>query len=118
MTTHILLWHLTDNPKLSKEKSKLIEDLDNLKFFSIASLWEIAIKQSIGKLKIHKPINEIIPFGVSVLDIKIPHIQIVNNLPFHHKDPFDRIIIAQAINEEMYVLTDDKQFNKYDITII
>jgi len=87
-------------------------------FFSIASLWEIAIKQSIGKLKINKAIQEIIPLGISILDIKIPHVKIISDLPFHHKDPFDRMIIAQAINEKLIVLTDDKQFNKYDITIV
>ena len=116
--THILLWHLTDNPRLSTEKSQLIEDLDNIKFFSIASLWKIAIKQSIGKLNIDKTIQDIIPFGIITLDIKIPHIVLVKDLPFHHRDPFDRMIIAQAISENLKVLTDDKQFKKYDITIL
>jgi len=115
---HILLWHLTDNPKLSKEKSEMIENANNRKFFSIASLWEIGIKKSIGKLEITQPINTLVPNEIIILDIKIPHIEKVIDLPFVHRDPFDRIIIAQAIMENLTIMTDDEYFKQYNVKIL
>ncbi len=115
--THILLWHLTDNPKLSKEKSEMIENANNRKFFSIASLWEIAIKKSIGKLEITQPIDALVPNEIIMLDIKIPHIEKVMNLQFVHRDPFDRIIIAQAIMENLTIMTDDEYIKQYGVNI-
>ncbi len=118
LDTHILLWHLMDDPRLNSNKSKIIENTQHQKFLSIASLWEIAIKSSIGKLHIQQSIETIVPREVTILDIKLPHLKQVQQLPFHHRDPFDRIIIAQAIYEKFTIMSDDKYFQEYDIELI
>ena len=118
LDTHTLLWHLTDNPKLSKEKSEMIENAENRKFFSIASLWEIGIKKSIGKLEVKQPINALVPKEIMILELKISHIEKVIELPFYHRDPFDRIIIAQAFTENLTIMTEDENFKDYGIKIV
>jgi len=117
LDTHILLWHLKDDPRLKIGFSKIIEDASYTKYFSIISLWEIAIKTSIGKLSINQPIEKIIPNEISILNLKVPHIVKVKDLPFHHRDPFDRMIIAQAMVENMPVMTQDN-FEMYDVDLI
>jgi PIN domain nuclease of toxin-antitoxin system len=96
LDTHILLWHLIDHSRLSEEKSQIIENPRHQKFFSMASLWEIAIKTSIGKFQVQQSIETIVPREVIILDLKIPHLKLLQKLPFYHRDPFDRILIAQA----------------------
>ncbi len=118
LDTHILLWHLTDNPKLSKEKSEIIENKENQIFFSIASLWEIGIKNSIGKLEITQPIANIVPNEIVILDLKVRHIEKMMSLPFNHRDPFDRILIAQALSENFTIMTDDDWFKQYSVSIL
>jgi PIN domain nuclease of toxin-antitoxin system len=118
LDTHILLWHLTDNPKLSQNHSQLIEDLQHQKFFSMASLWEIAIKSSLGKLHLQYPIELIVPQEIIILDIGIYHIKVVQELPFYHRDPFDRLLIAQAISEQLIIMTNDEWFGNYGIELI
>jgi PIN domain nuclease of toxin-antitoxin system len=118
LDTHILLWHLTDNPKLSQNHSQLIEDPQHQKFFSMASLWEIAIKLSLGKLQIQCPLELIVPQEVTVLEIKLHHVKLIPTLPFHHRDPFDRLLIAQAISEQLMIMTDDEWFRNYEVKLI
>ena len=118
LDTHILLWHLTDHSRLSEEKSQIIENPQHQKFLSIASLWEIAIKTSIGKLTIQQSIETIVPREIIILDLKLPHLKLVQKLPFHHRDPFDRILIAQAQFEKFTIMTDDSYFKHYDIDLI
>jgi len=118
LDTHILLWHLTDNSRLSEEKSQIIENPQHQKFFSMASLWEIAIKTSIGKLQIQQSIETIVPRELIILDLKLPHLKLVQKLPFYHRDPFDRILIAQAQFENLTIMTDDSYFKHYDIDLI
>ena len=112
--THILLWHLTDDPRLNVENSQTIENPLYQKYFSIASLWEIAIKTSTGKLKISEPIDKIIPSDFVILNLEIEHLKQIQILPYHHRDPFDRAIIAQAISENFTVMTDDSNFKLYE----
>ncbi len=118
LDTHILLWHLTDNPKLSREISRTIENPQHKKFISIASLWEVAIKRSLGKLEILQPIEILTPTEITILPLEISHISYLEKLPFHHRDPFDRIIIAQAIVEKLSVITNDDCFDYYEIDLI
>lgn len=118
LDTHILLWHLTDNPKLSQNRSQLIEDPQHQKFFSMASLWEIAIKSSLGKLHLQCPIEIIVPREIIILDIKLHHVKLVQTFPFHHRDPFDRLLIAQAISEQLTIMTDDEWFGNYEVKLI
>jgi len=118
LDTHILLWHLTDNPKLSREISRTIENPQHKKFISIASLWEVAIKRSLGKLEILQPIETLTPTEITILPLEISHISYLEKLPFHHRVPFDRIIIAQAIVEKLSVITNDDCFDYYEIDLI
>lgn len=118
LDTHILIWHLTNNHRLSKEKSALIENPNNKKYISIASLWEITIKNSLGKLEIDIPLKKMIPKEISLLDLTISHLEVLQQLPFHHKDPFDRIIISQAISENLFLMSEDGNFPSYEIELI
>ena len=118
LDTHILLWYLTDSPRLSKEYNVIIENPKNQLFFSIAGLWEMAIKSSIGKLELLHPIDKLVPSEMAILNLKMSHIKNVQTLPLHHKDPFDRMIISQAMMENLFVMTDDANFKYYDIKII
>ena len=118
LDTHILLWHLKDDPKLEIRYSKIIENEGHEKYLSVASLWEVAIKVSLGKLEISQPIDRMVPEEINILYLEIPHILKVQVLDFHHRDPFDRMIIAQAISENMTVMTHDGRFKMYDIDLI
>lgn len=118
LDTHILLWHLADNPRLSREKSALIEDPQNRKLFSIASLWEIAIKRGLGKLETDQPLHLLVPDEILLLPIQILHLQQVEILPLHHRDPFDRLLIAQALSEDFFIMTDDERFLDYGVKLI
>ncbi len=116
--THILLWHLTDNPRLSLAQSRIIEDPTHVKFFSVASLWEMAIKSSLGKLDLRRPLEELIPAEISVLPIRLSHLKTLQSLPFHHKDPFDRLLVAQAQVENLWLMTDDENISKYTLKLL
>lgn len=118
LDTHIFLWFIMGSHHLSAEDRALIEDETNIKFISVASLWEIAIKSSIGKLTLSAPFDQLIPQhlslnGFELLPIEIAHLAMVTTLPFHHRDPFDRLLIAQAITEKMPLLSSDSAFNAY-----
>ena len=116
--THVLIWSLFDTDNLS-DTAKIIIENDEKIFVSIASLWEIAIKQSIGKLKIDSSINEISKqcdiAKINILNIRPEHLDLIKALPPIHNDPFDRLIIAQAIIEKMSLITADSKISKYDI---
>lgn len=117
--THILIWFLEGNKLLSKPRRQIIANPLNDVFVSIASLWKIAIKISIGKLTLAKPLADVIK-QIAVEDIEIlpilpEHTLQVSTLPFHHRDPFDRIIIAQAQIENLPIMTDDSVFGNYGI---
>jgi PIN domain nuclease of toxin-antitoxin system len=92
----------------------------NEKFLSVASLWEIAIKLSIGKLALSSPFEMLIPQqlslnGIQLLNINLAHTVVIASLPFHHRDPFDRLLIAQAMVEKMPVISIDAAFDVYPI---
>lgn len=121
LDTHIFLWFIMGSPHLSAESQALIEDERNRKFISVASLWEIAIKSSIGKLSLSAPFDQLIPQqlslnGFELLPIGIAHLATVATLPFHHRDPFDRLLIAQALSEKMPIVSIDSAFDAYSIT--
>ncbi|KAF0192185.1 MAG: PilT domain-containing protein [bacterium] len=115
------LWFIEDNPKLSSVAKSLIEDEDNEIFLSIISVWEIAIKTSIGKLSITDTLSEFIKTQLKVNDIKLLNISLedtylVSSLPFHHKDPFDRLIISQAITGKLPIISYDSIFDSYSVS--
>lgn len=98
-------------------------DLDNSLCLSAASLWEIAVKVSIGKLELLRPFDQLIPEqlavnAIDILPIEPPHLSRLITLPFHHRGPFDRLIIAQAQTEDIALLSSDTAFQKYDVKLI
>lgn len=122
LDTHTVIWSLTNPLEVSQNPRQLIESLENKCFVSIGSLWEMAIKSSLGKLELPHGINpffKLIPeAGFELLPISINHVLEVHGLPFHHKDPFDRMLIAQAKSENLTVISKDPEFKKYDINVI
>ncbi len=118
LDTHILLWYLEDDKRLSTKKSEIIDDPRIQKFFSLASLWEIAIKRSIGKIPAKVPLHDLVPASIVIFPIQLSHLEIVETLPLHHRDPFDRLLIAQAIAEDFWVMTDDPLFQNYPLKFI
>lgn len=115
--THILIWFLEGNKLLSKPHRQIIISPNNDVFVSIASLWEIAIKISIGKLVLSKPLGDVFKQikteNIEILAISPEYALQVSTLPFHHRDPFDRIIISQAIVEDMDFISADAVFDLY-----
>jgi len=119
LDTHILLWWLNDDSSLSAKSRELICDTTNLKIISAASLWEIRIKQQIKKLQLPKNFSAVVdqqPF--EQLTIKPVHTDELLHLPMHHRDPFDRMLIAQARHEKLTLLTHDEVFKQYNTAII
>ncbi|AKP74959.1 PIN domain protein (plasmid) [Piscirickettsia salmonis] len=117
LDTHVLLWTASDSPKLSSEVRLLLNERGNELFFSAASLWEIAIKNSLGrkdfKVEPHLLRRGLLDNGYSELVITSEHAVGVSGLPSIHKDPFDRILIAQAISEGFTLLTADELVAQY-----
>lgn len=122
LDTHILIWFLEGNLSLSTSRQQIINDSTNKVFVSIASLWEMAIKVSVGKLNLSKPLADVVKQlaveNIEILSISPSHTIEVSALPFHHRDPFDRIIIAQSKIENLPVMTDDAEFSAYGIKLL
>jgi PIN domain nuclease of toxin-antitoxin system len=122
LDTHALIWFTEGNDKLTLIAKKQIEDENNNKAISIASLWEIVIKASRTKLGIEKSFVEINQFllvnNIDVLDIKVSHLDTLLELPNHHGDPFDRLIISQAITENLIVISADRHFKAYSVNVL
>ncbi len=114
LDTHIIIWALSEPDKLSNEAKKIIQDADQL-FVSSASIWEMAIKSSLGKLNadLDAITSELKRLGVIELTISWQHSKQVKLLPHHHRDPFDRLIVSQAICEPLILLTHDKVLAEY-----
>jgi PIN domain nuclease of toxin-antitoxin system len=114
LDTHILIWWAEDNKLLRPEFKKIISDSTNTIFVSVASVWEVIIKTKLKKIKLQSPIEKIVDkYGFNYLDIKLSHVLGQKKLKDYHKDPFDRILIAQSIAEKMILLTDDKLVRRY-----
>ncbi|MBC2717495.1 MAG: type II toxin-antitoxin system VapC family toxin [Desulfobacteraceae bacterium] len=119
LDTNILLWWLDNSPKLSQAGLSAIADPDNLIILSAVVIWEMRIKQALGKLKIPSNFFHVIKDqGFEFLSITADHAYAVGELPMHHRDPFDRMIIAQAKLENLHVVTHDIMFQKYDIPVL
>ena len=123
LDTHALLWFIGNDPQLSAPARQSIENSANDKFISAASLWEIAIKLSLGKVKLPQSFDEVFPQqleinGFELLPISCAHLNQLILLPLHHRDPFDRLLIAQAIADEMTMVTRDPEFSKYPAKIL
>ena len=120
LDTHALLWITTDDPKLSKKAKNIYLDAENEILLSIASIWELAIKSSIGKITFQKDLDDFVDVhikgnNIEILKIELPHVLRIEKLPFHHRDPFDRLIIAQAVENNLKILGADNTFDKYKV---
>jgi PIN domain nuclease of toxin-antitoxin system len=122
LDTHAFIWFLNGDSQLPASVKNLIADTSNRCFVSIGSIWEVAIKSSLNKLELQGDFNQIAGFlnsnDIEVLPITFEHIQRLLQLDFYHRDPFDRIIIAQALTENLSVATRDKIFHEYGVNII
>jgi len=119
--THAFIWFISGDKKLSKTARKAIEKANTI-YLSVASIWEMAIKISLGKLELGQPFDkineEIVNNGFELLDINFQHALALSELPFHHKDPFDRMILAQAMTEKIPIISIDQHFPNYDVNVI
>ncbi len=122
LDTHILLWWLGGDPRLPTHLHALIEDRRHPVSVSVASLWEMTIKAAIGKLELQDDLRTIEAIlhcqGITILPVQVQHLEKLLELPQHHRDPFDRLIIAQAIAEQMTVLSDDGEFPAYSVDLL
>lgn len=117
--SHVLLWHVLDDPRLGPRPTALIEADDAEVLVSTASLWEIAIKSALGKLEAPDDLPERIePMGFELLQVTAEHAWRVRSLPRLHGDPFDRLLIAQAQIERMPIVSVDSVFDSYDVAVV
>ncbi|VFM98465.1 MAG: PIN domain nuclease, a component of toxin-antitoxin system (PIN domain) [Candidatus Kentron sp. G] len=122
LDTSVFLQFIAGSDRLGGKARALMGDFDNALVLSVASLWEMAIKTSIGKLELLKEFDSLIPEKleeneIEVLPIRLAHLSQMMKLPFHHRDPFDRLIIAQSIAEDLPLIARDGVFKKYPVEI-
>jgi PIN domain nuclease of toxin-antitoxin system len=120
LDTQVLIWWANDVSNISDRVQNIICNVDNELLLSLASIWEIQIKVSLGKLSLPRPLPDVIGTQVSknqikIMQIELSHIYTLDLLPHHHRDPFDRIIIAQAMDERVSIASIDKAFDAYSI---
>jgi PIN domain nuclease of toxin-antitoxin system len=119
LDTHVVLWALDEENRLSTQVQEIISDLDSACFVSMASIFEIAIKRKIGKLELVKSLTdyvlEIERIGLLLLPISVEHLESYHLIPLHdgHRDPFDRLILAVAYCENFKILSVDEKFDRY-----
>jgi PIN domain nuclease of toxin-antitoxin system len=121
LDTHVFLWLRFLPRKVSSAALDAYRKPDNEVFLSLVSVWEMQIKQQLGKLELDIPLAQLLDEqyennAIRFLPIELAHILRVEELPFHHKDPFDRLLIAQAIQEEMLLLSSDGIFSEYSVS--
>jgi PIN domain nuclease of toxin-antitoxin system len=120
LDTHAFLWFITGDANLSDKARTSIEDDSNQMIISMASMWEMAIKISIGRLKVSEPFELLIPSqiqinGFELLPIQLEHVYKVSSLPFHHRDPFDRLLVSQCMVEKCPIISRDSAFDRYQV---
>ena len=119
LDTHTFLWFIDDSPQLSQQGKALLE-ADNQLWLSIASLWEITIKLRLGKLTVGMPIEVLMTEhltrnAIDILPITVAHLIALSTLPLHHRDPFDRLLIVQAMVEQAHLVSADPAFDAYPV---
>jgi len=122
LDTHVLIWWMTSDNRLSTTAKDLIKSPRNNIYWSVASSWEISIKYALGKLEFDEPPENLIPSEldknhIETLTILNNHAFLAGQLPVHHKDPFDRMLVAQARIESLGVISDDSKFKFYDVDV-
>jgi PIN domain nuclease of toxin-antitoxin system len=120
LDTHAFLWFAGGDPRLSSRARRRIEDPGHDKFLSVASIWEAATKASLGKLTLSISLDAVIEEGaanngIALLDVRREHAAAVEHLPLHHRDPFDRMLVCQAMVERMEIVSSDASLDAYPI---
>lgn len=120
LDTHAFLWFISGSERLSRPARELIEIPENTLLISAASLWEIAIKHGLGKLALDHPFHELIPEQlerqqIGILAIEVSHLTELLRLPLHHRDPFDRLLVAQALTEDLAIVSVDPALDPYGV---
>jgi PIN domain nuclease of toxin-antitoxin system len=123
LDTHIFIWWADQPEKLSPAALSALEDEANELLLSVASVWEMQIKMQLGKLKLSLPLKELVKNQQEINDLTVSpvalsHVLALDALPFHHKDPFDRLLIAQSIAEGITIVTADSQFSNYSVKLL
>lgn len=117
--SNAFIWAYVQPVELSAAAHQAISDPANERFISIAALWEIAIKSSTGKLSMPAdPAQAIADLALTILPVSLAHVQRIPGLPFHHRDPFDRMMIAQAMEEGLTIVTRDRIFAAYNVPVL
>ena len=117
--THALVWAVLSPRILSDKAREAIGADENVVFVSMASLWELRIKEGIGKINLPGDFYDALPDkGFEILSISMNHIRELGGLPHHHRDPFDRMLVAQARSEQLFLVTRDDDIKKYDVSIL
>ena len=123
LDTHIFLWAISDYDRLSSRAGEVIRDSESEVLVSTASAWEIAIKVGIGKFAMPVPLapylqRQLVKHRIGVLPIQFSHLAMLETLPLHHRDPFDRLLVAQCLEEDATLITVDSQLQLYPVKII
>lgn len=123
LDTHAFLWWVHDDPRLSPAARRIIADGENILFFSAASAWEIVLKWQLGKLKVRPGAAAFLTKQLSVnrieaLPVLLAHVLHLSKLPARHRDPFDRMLIAQSLVEDLPIVTADPEFQKYPVQTV
>jgi PIN domain nuclease of toxin-antitoxin system len=123
LDTHTFIWWDGASSLLSSTAIGLLKDSSNTFYLSVASIWEMQIKIQLGKMTLPNPLPRIIADqqingGIRLLPVRPQHIFRLDTLPFHHRDPFDRLLIAQALHENLSIITEDKLFTQYPASIV
>lgn len=122
LDTHIVIWHLEGDLKLVPALRKAISDPENEIFISIATFWDISIKSSLSKLSLSMSLEDLVSVieqsKAAILPISTRHALGVSKLPFHHRDPFDRMLIAQALSDNLSIVSSDRSFAAYGVELL
>ena len=123
LDTHAFLWWVEGTPALGRRARAAVANPDNEVFLSVASCWELAIKLSLGKLRLTQRLDRFVQEqlalnGFSLFAIELRHVVGVADLPFHHRDPFDRLLAAQALEDQLPVVSADRIFRRYGVTVL
>ena len=122
LDTHVFIWSFSNVKRLNIDVARELKASANDLFVSVASIWEIQIKSKLGKMKLDASLQTIVREqennGIQIMNIDQDHALFIENLPLHHKDPFDRMLISQAMVEDLTIVTVDKRFTDYNVKVL